>query len=94
MATDSNDEEQLFLVIDNEVVLETRTYTRGLFSFFGVHHVFNLEYPRNLKLCFKFLEEYIFGVPQKKKTVPYRDGVCSLLSHSQSVGTGYKTLEI
>ena len=80
VATDKDDKEQLFVVVENEVLLETDSYMRGLFSFFGVHHVFNLEFPQKLKLCFKFLEEYIFGVPQKKKTVQYRNGVSKLLS--------------
>lgn len=70
----------MFLVIDNEVVLETRSYMKGLFSFVGARLVFNLEYPKKLKMWFKFLEEYVFGLPQKKRTVQYRSGLDKLLS--------------
>ena len=47
----------MFLDIDNEVVLEIRSYMKVLFSFVGAHLVFNLEYPKKLKMCFKFLKE-------------------------------------
>ena len=60
------EEPQLFVVIDNQVVMELNSYRKGLFSFFGVHFVFNLEYTKKLKHCFCFIEEYIFGIPQKK----------------------------
>ena len=39
----NDDDLQVFIVIDNEVVIETDTYINGLFSYFGVHYVFNLE---------------------------------------------------
>ena len=74
------DDDQLFIVIGNEIVMEMDGYMKGLFSSFGAHHVFNLEFPQKLKLCFKFLEEYIFGVPQKMKTVGYRNGLENLFS--------------
>ena len=80
MVNADNDDDQLFLIVENEVILETNTWVKGLFSFFGVHQVFNLEYPQKLKLIFKFLEEYIFGIPQKKKTVQYKTGLDKLLA--------------
>ena len=71
---------QAFIVIDNEIVMEVDSYQKALLAFVGVHHAFNLEYPKKLKLCFKFLEEYVFGVPQKKRTLQYRKGVSNLLA--------------
>ena len=66
------DDIQLFLVIDKEVILETDSYQQSLFALFGVHYVFNIEYPKKFK-------EYVFGIPQKKRTVQYRKGVAKLL---------------
>ena len=71
---------QAFIVIDNEIIMEVDSYQKALLAFVGVHHEFNLEYPKKLKLCFQFLEEYVFGVPQKKRTLQYRKGVSNLLA--------------
>ena len=71
---------QVFIVIDNDVLMETNSFKKGLFAFFGVHFVFNLEYPKKLRHCFMFLEEYLFGIQQKKHTVDYRNGVKKLLA--------------
>lgn len=70
---------QVFIVIDNEVLMDAKSFRKGLFAFFCVHFVFNLEYPKKLKYCFMFIEEYIFGIQQKKKTMEYRKGVKKLL---------------
>lgn len=79
MATSDKDSPQLFVVIENEIVVETDCNLNGLFSFFAAFQVFNLEYPQKLKPCFKFLEEYIFGIQQKKRPVAYRNGIEKLL---------------
>ncbi|KAJ7394721.1 sterile alpha motif [Desmophyllum pertusum] len=78
----ANDEDfpQLFVIIDNEVVVKTDLHMDGLFSFFAVFQVFNLEYPQKLKLCFKFLEEYIFGIPQSRRPLAYTKGIDKLLA--------------
>lgn len=70
---------QVFIVIDNEVLMDVKSFKKGLFAFFCVHFVFNLEYPKKLKQCFMFMEEYLFGIHQKKKTMEYRKGVKKLL---------------
>ena len=80
VAAESSDKVQLFIIIDNEVIVETDSYLNGLFCFFGAQHVFNLEFTQSLKLCFKFLEEYVFGIPQKKRSTQYRNGVAKLLT--------------
>ena len=77
---DGDDEPQLFVVIDKEVLMQLSSYTEGLFALFGVHYVFNLEYPKKLKYVYQFLEEYVFGIPQKKRTGQYRKGVSALLA--------------
>ena len=58
---------QIFIVIENEVVLELESYQEALFAMVAVHHVFNIHYPKNLKLCFQFLDEYVFGITPLKK---------------------------
>ena len=40
----------------------------------GAHLFFNVEYEHKLKLCFKFLEEFISGLTQKKRTKQYQNG--------------------
>ena len=62
------------------MVVETDSFSKGLFAFFGVHFLFNLEYPKKLKYIFQFLEEYLFGIQQKKRTAKYRKGVHKLLA--------------
>ena len=62
MCPDSDDT-QLFIIIDNKVFMETDSYTEGLFALFGVHYVFNLEYPKKLKYVYQFV------FPPKKGTV-------------------------
>lgn len=69
---------QIFVIIENEVVLDS--YTQAVFAIVAVHHVFNIHYPKNLKLCFQFLEEYVFGLTPAKKTVQYSQGVKKLVS--------------
>ena len=49
LVTNDNDL-QIFIVIDNEVVIETDSYINGLFSYFEVHYVFNLEYPKKTEI--------------------------------------------
>lgn len=70
---------QVFAVVDNEVFIELSSYRSALFALIAVHHVCNIEYPNNLKLCFKFLEEYVFGISQIKKPMSYRKGVMKLV---------------
>ena len=62
----SLDVAQIFLVVDNEVLLEMSFYTEALFSICAIHHVFNIEYPKPLKMCFIFLEEYVWHFTNKK----------------------------
>ena len=74
MAPDSDGDTQMFIVIDNEVLLETDSYTEALYALFGAHYVFNLEYPKKLKCIYQFLEEYVFGIPPPKmeQSLPQR----------------------
>ena len=40
-------EQQLFIIVDNVVLLEVRSYNaKSLSALFGVHYMVNLEYPR------------------------------------------------
>ena len=80
MATDTSEEVEVFLVIDNEVVMEINSYREAMFSIVAAHHTFNIEYPKSLKMCFKFLEGYIFGIATGKKTIAYSTGVRALMS--------------
>jgi len=75
-----DDDPQLFVVIDNNVIMELSSFLEGLIAAFGVHYAFNLEYPKKLRNIYQFLEEYVFGIPQKKRTTHiYRKGVKKLL---------------
>ena len=74
------DEPQLLIVTDNQIVSTTNTYTQALFALFGVHYRFNFEYPKNLKCVYQFIEEYVFSIPQKKRSCQYRKGVSALLT--------------
>ncbi|KAL9976883.1 hypothetical protein ACROYT_G014223 [Oculina patagonica] len=74
-----DDDPQLFVIIDNNVIMELSSYLEGLIAVFGVHYAFNLEYPKKLRNIYQFLEEYVFGIPQKKRTLHYRKGVSKLL---------------
>ena len=67
------------MVVDNEVFLEVSSYRNALFALVVVYHICNIEYPKNLILCFKFLEEYVFGISQVKKPMNYRKGVMKLV---------------
>lgn len=79
LVSPDSDDPQLFIVIDNEVFLEVDSYSEALFALVGVHYVFNLEYPKKLKYVYQFLEEYVFGIPPKKRNTQYRKGVSTLL---------------
>ena len=39
-------EKQLFIIVDNEVLLEVSSYKHSLSALLGVHYMVNLEYPR------------------------------------------------
>ena len=39
-------EQQLFIIVDNEVLLEVHSYIQSLSALFGVYYIVNLEYPR------------------------------------------------
>ena len=39
-------EQQLFIIVDNEVLLQVRSYKQSLSALLGVHYMVNLEYPR------------------------------------------------
>ena len=51
-----------------------------MFAFFGVHFVFNLEYPKKLRHCFVFLDEYLLDIQQNKRIMDYKKGVKKLLA--------------
>lgn len=75
----SNGDAQIFVVVDNEVFVEVSSFRSALFALVAIHHVCNIEYAKNLKLCFKFLEEYVFGISQTKRPMNYRKGVMKLV---------------
>lgn len=70
---------QVFVVVHNEVFVEVSSCRSALFALVAVHHVCNREYPKNLKRCFQFLEEYVFDISQVKKSMSYRKGVVKLV---------------
>ena len=75
-----NQKTQLFLVIDNKVILELSSCIDGLSSLITCHHVLHLEYPMETVLCLQFLEKNIFDMIQSRKTQQYRIGVVKVMS--------------
>ena len=43
-------------------------FKKGLFAFFCIHFVFNLDYPKKLRQCFVFLEEYLYQHKAKEES--------------------------
>lgn len=80
MGTDTSDDVPVFLAIDNKVVMEINSCKQAMYLIVAAHHMFNIEYPKSLQMCFKFLEEYLFGMATGKKTISYRTGVRVLMS--------------
>lgn len=70
---------EVLIVIDN-VLMKINSFAKGMFAFFGVHFVFNLEYPKKLRHCFVFLDEYLLGIQQNKRIMDYKKGVKKLLA--------------
>lgn len=59
---------KILIVIINNNSMEINSLQR-MFAFFGIHFVFNLEYPKKLRHCFMFLEEN-YGLQKRcKETV-------------------------
>ena len=47
LCPETNDyEQQLFIIVDNEVLLEVSSYKQSLSALSGVHYMVNLEYLR------------------------------------------------
>ena len=46
LCPETDDYEQLFIIVDNEVLLEVSSYKQSLSGLFGVHYMVNLEYRR------------------------------------------------
>ena len=67
MATDTSDEVHDFLVIDNKVVMEINSCRQAMYLIVAAHHMFNIEYPQSLKMCFKFLKEYLLAWLQARR---------------------------
>lgn len=60
--------------------MEINFYREVMFLIVVVYYIFNIEYFKSLKMCFKFLEEYIFGIVIGKKIIVYSIGVRVLMS--------------
>ena len=59
-------EQQLFIIVDNEVLLEVSSYKQSLSALFGVHYMVNLEYRRK-PTCLDWVSwEYVFSIRKKK----------------------------
>lgn len=69
-------EEQIFLIIDEDVLLECTQvskdhclFTSSLLTLMAIYYSCNLQYEDDRKHLFKFLEEHILGIIPKRK--PY-----------------------
>ena len=82
---EGEDEPQLLIVIDNQIILTTNSYTQALYALFGVHYVFNLECPKNLKYVYHFIEVYVLSILQKKRSSQYRKGASAVFTVDSQV---------
>lgn len=73
--------------------MEINSYREAMFLIVKAHHIFNIEYPKSLKMCFKFLEEYVFGMATGKKTIAYSTGVKALMSKMKSTSFLHELLQ-
>ena len=67
VAAESSDKVQLFIIIDNEVIVETDSYLNGLFCFFGAQYVFNLEFTHSLNCASSFWRNMYLAYLKKRE---------------------------
>lgn len=56
---DEECQDQLFIVVERELMLETSNIVSALFNLVAVHYVFNLDYNVKAKDLFRFLQEKV-----------------------------------
>ena len=59
-----DNEQQLFIIVDNEVLLEVDSYS--LSALFRVHYVVNLEYPKKANMSTSFLKGMYLAFLKRK----------------------------
>ena len=61
---------QYFIAIEQKLMCECNSLTSALFNLVAVHYVFNIEYCRQVKDFFLFLEEMILNIDGSTKLGP------------------------
>ena len=74
---DENFSPQYFIVIEQTLFIECKTIKNALFILFAVHYVFNLEYNVRVKDFYRFIQEYIMGIPDGSKRSVNFANICT-----------------
>ena len=85
---DDNIGQQLFIVIEGEMMLETNCLMSAVFGCVAAHYIFNLAYHEKTGDFWKFIQEKILGIPSKSckknpSTTSHFSGITRFASQSQ-----------
>ena len=86
--TDDDDDEcqnQLFIVVERELMMETANIVSALFNLVAAHYVFNLDYNIKAKDLFRFLQEKVFSLKPTEKS---KKGI-TVASHTSGIARYY-----
>ena len=68
MAEVSNEfERSYFIMLEQEVLCYTSSFSNALFLWVSSYYIFNLDYEKNTKEVLLCLQEYVFGQPEQFK---------------------------
>ena len=60
-------EKTYFIYVEQQVLCQMRSFKMAFVVWFIAHYVFNLEYSKHMKEVATFVQEFIFGLPNKVK---------------------------
>ena len=60
-------ERSYFIMLEQEVLCCTSSFSNALFLWVSSYYIFNLDYEKNTKKVLLFLQEYAFGQPEQFK---------------------------
>ena len=49
------------------MLIECKSMKSAFFSLFAVHYIFNIEYHTRVKDFYRFVQEYLFDIPDRSK---------------------------
>ena len=70
-----------FLIIERNIVADTKTFSKAVVVWFLSHYIYNIEYAREIKEVATFFQEFIFTLPsQEKKSANYLSATTGIKS--------------